>query len=88
MTDETENVRRVLVQVINASLSPDEQERYRELCEKYGVEDVYTTQTVQESFEVLGFMAPFVVVRRRSDNAKGTLQFSHSPRFYFGFQVA
>jgi hypothetical protein len=36
-------------------------------------------------FDVQGFMAPFVVVRRKSDNKKGTLTFQHSPRFYFDF---
>jgi hypothetical protein len=35
--------------------------------------------------EVLGFMAPFVVVRRKSDNVKGSMEFCHSPRFYYNF---
>jgi len=34
-------------------------------------------------FEVAGFMAPFVVVRRRSDGEKGSLEFQNNPRFYF-----
>jgi hypothetical protein len=34
---------------------------------------------------VIGFMAPLVVVRRRSDGKKGSLEFQHSPRHYFGF---
>ena len=38
------------------------------------------------SFEVIGFMAPLVVVRRRSDGRKGSLEFQHSPRLYFNFQ--
>jgi hypothetical protein len=27
-----------------------------------------------------------VVVRRRSDGGKGSLEFQHQPRFYFNFQ--
>ncbi len=33
----------------------------------------YTTAEMAAAFEVLGFAAPFVVVRRRSDGATGTL---------------
>jgi hypothetical protein len=36
-------------------------------------------------FQVVGYAAPFVVVRRRSDGQLGTLEFTHSPRTYFGF---
>jgi hypothetical protein len=32
-----------------------------------------------------GFKAPLVVVRRKSDGKKGSLEFQHQPRFYFGF---
>jgi hypothetical protein len=37
-------------------------------------------------FEVIGFAAPLVVVRRRSDGKKGSLFFQHSPRFYYAWQ--
>ncbi len=37
-------------------------------------------------FEVLGFAAPFVVVRRRSDGQRGSLEFTHQPRIYFGWR--
>jgi hypothetical protein len=30
-------------------------------------------------------MAPFVVVRRKADGRKGSLEFQHHPRFYFNF---
>lgn len=46
----------------------------------------WTTDELQRDFEVTGFMAPFVVVRRRSDGAAGSLEFAHSPRVYFNFQ--
>ena len=35
---------------------------------------------------MLGFAAPLVVVRRKSDRVKGSLMFQGSPRFYFGFE--
>jgi len=33
------------------------------------------------------FAAPFVVVKRRSDGAVGSLEFTHSPRVYFGWRA-
>lgn len=50
-------------------------------------EEIWDTVALRENFEVLGFMAPFVVVRRKADGAKGSLMFTHSPRFYFGWQL-
>ncbi len=44
---------------------------------------VWNTAELMAEFEVLGFAAPFVVVRRKSDGAKGSLCFQHGPRFYF-----
>jgi hypothetical protein len=88
MFDPTENARRQLVHVINASLSPDEQQRYHQLCVDYGEDNVWDTDGVQREFEIIGFMAPFCVARRKADNVKGSLEFCHSPRFYFNFQVA
>lgn len=84
MTDETEGIRRFLVGVINTSLSEDEETRLNELVTEYGY--VWDTQGVQRDFEIEGFMAPFVVARRRADNVKGTLMFCHYPRFYFDFR--
>lgn len=45
----------------------------------------WDTAQLQQDFEVLGFSAPFVVVKRRSDGQKGSLEFTHSPRIYFNF---
>ena len=45
----------------------------------------WTTDELQEDFEVIGFQAPFVVVRRKSDGVLGSLQFTQSPRVYFGW---
>jgi hypothetical protein len=46
----------------------------------------WTTAELQAEFEVIGFAAPFVVVRRRSDGQRGSLEFTHSPRVYFGWR--
>jgi hypothetical protein len=73
MIDETEDIRRAML----ATGQP-----HRDL-EK--AEQRWDTDELRRDFEVLGFMAPFVVVRRKSDGAKGSLEFTHSPRFYFNF---
>jgi hypothetical protein len=49
-------------------------------------ETIWTPSELARDFKVLGFMAPFVVVERKSDGVKGSLTFLHSPRFYFGWQ--
>ena len=51
---------------------------------KYG--QVWTTDELSHTFEVIGFMAPLVVVRRKSDGMKGSLEFQHNPRYYFNFE--
>lgn len=48
----------------------------------------WTTEELQRDFEVLGFAMGYVVVVRRSDRVKGSLQFTHDPRVYFGFVEA
>lgn len=50
-------------------------------------EPTWDTSELQRDFEVLGFAAPLVVVRRRSDGVRGTLEFKHNPRVYFGWQA-
>lgn len=86
MFDPTEDARRTLVHIVNSVLSPDEQQRYHELCLQFGEENVWNTAEVQCKFEITGFLAPFCMARRKSDNVKGTLEFCHSPRFYFDFR--
>lgn len=78
MKDETEGVRRAMVAEINAE--PGSREA---LEAEYG--QVWDTSQLTTDFDIKGFMAPFVVVRRKSDGAVGSLTFQHSPRFYFGF---
>ena len=47
--------------------------------------DVLTTTEMTALYDVEGFCAPCVVVRRKSDGKRGSLEFTHMPRFYFNF---
>lgn len=94
MIDTTEEMRRQLQlqynieaqEVAKVLTTEDEQlAYYREL---HGDHNVWTTSTLQDEFEVTGFMAPFCVVRRKADGVKGSVEFAHSPRVYFNFQEA
>lgn len=47
---------------------------------------VWDTVELQRDYEVLGFMAPFVAVKRKSDSTTGTLTWVPAyPRFYYNF---
>lgn len=46
---------------------------------------VWDRRELIEEFEVIGFLAPLVAVRRRLDGRKGTLTFQHDPRLYYDF---
>ena len=78
MCDETETIRREMVATINA----DPGSR-ADLEAKHG--QIWNTSELQDDFQVLGFMAPFVVARRRSDGVRGSLMFQNDPRFYYSF---
>ena len=80
MSDPTEATRKELLVEINA-----EPGSRAALEAEHG--QVWDTNQLREEFEVTGFMAPVVVVRRKSDGQKGSLFFQHNPRFYFDFQV-
>jgi len=73
MSDETEEVRRTMI----ALGTP--QQNLEKAAEKWN------TDQLREQFEVVGFLAPFVAVVRKSDGVKGTLEFTHMPRWYFNF---
>ena len=47
----------------------------------------WDTTQLQADFSVIGFSAPFVVVVRKADGVKGSLQFNHNPRIYYGFKA-
>ena len=78
MTDLTEPVRRQMLAEINADPGS------REALEA-GHGQVWDTDQLQHDFDVIGFMAPLIVVRRRADDVKGSLMFQGNPRFYFKF---
>lgn len=47
---------------------------------------VWDTNQLRDEFNVIGFAAPLVAVKRKADGVEGTLEFVHMPRFYFDFQ--
>jgi hypothetical protein len=75
MSDDTAPVRRDMITSDQpaADLAADEGRRW-------------TTDELRAEFEVIGYAAPFVVVQRRSDGQRGSLEFTHSPRVYFGWR--
>jgi hypothetical protein len=80
MTDPTEPLRRQRLAKINAEPGG------REALEAaHG--QVWDTQQLTQDFEVVGFLAPLVVVRRKADGVKGSLEFQHAPRLYFNWQA-
>jgi hypothetical protein len=78
MNDPTESARRERLAEINTE--PGNREA---LEAQYG--RVWDTQQLAQDFQVIGFLAPLVVVRRKADGVKGSLEFQHRPRFYFNF---
>jgi hypothetical protein len=78
MSDPTESLSSERLREINAE--PGSREA---LETKYG--QVWDTRELAHDFIVLGFQAPYIVVQRKSDCVKGSLEFQHMPRFYFNF---
>jgi hypothetical protein len=76
--DPTETARRVLAVEIHAL--PAER---ADLGARYG--RVWDTAELGREFEVVGFAAPFAVVRRKADDRLGSVLFQHWPRYYFSF---
>jgi hypothetical protein len=81
MSDPTESIRRQMVAELNA-----EPGSRQDLEARHG--QVWNTSELQSEYEVIGFLAPMIVVRRLVDGVKGSLTFQHNPRFYFDFQPA
>lgn len=79
MFDPTEELRRQRIAELAAEPGS------REALEKqYG--QVWNTDELTNDFEVIGFAAPLVVVRRKADGQKGSLEFRSRPdRLYFNF---
>lgn len=84
--DQTEGIRKIHAQLINAGYSEDRAKRKLELIQSYGEDNVWDNDEVSEIFSFQGFMMPYAVVTRYSDGQRGTVTFTHSPRFYFDFK--
>jgi hypothetical protein len=80
MSESFDAARRARLAEINAAPQPREG-----LEAAYG--RVWDAQELARDFEVIGYLAPFVVVRRRADGVLGSLEFQASPRFYFAFRA-
>ena len=82
--DATEVLRRwKLAEINHAVQSGDEMAERQRLQARHG--QIWNTAQLAKEFEILGFMAPYVIVRRKCDGRKGSLEFQHQPRFYFNF---
>jgi hypothetical protein len=76
--DETEEIRRKRLAELNQAAAA------RDILEKqYG--KVWDSAQIRVEFEIVGFMAPFVVVKVRATGEVGSLEFQHDPRFYFNY---
>jgi hypothetical protein len=75
-----EDARRAMVGIINTN--PQTRERLEEV---FGKGQVWTTKELSEEFEVISFLAPFAVVKRRADHDLGSVMFQHHPRLYFAY---
>jgi hypothetical protein len=73
MTDNTESFRREMLETNQPHVDLAHADRR------------WTTAEMSAEFTVHGFLAPFVVVTRKADGVKGSMEFTHSPRFYFNF---
>ena len=80
MSDPTEALRRERLVELNSGDTTR-----AELEQQYG--QVWSTDEMTTEYDAIGFMAPLIVVRRKSDGVRGSLEFRHSPRYYFNFQA-
>lgn len=78
-TEITEAFKRAVQAELNATAA-----NRIKLESKYG--QCWNTEELQKDFEILGFKAPYVIVERKSDGIKGSLEFQHQPRFYFSWR--
>lgn len=78
MIDRTEKRRRARLAEINA------EPHSREALEAHHGQ-VWDTRELAAEFVIIGFLAPYVVVQRKADGVKGSLEFQNLPRFFFNF---
>ncbi len=79
LRDHTERIRHARLAEINSN--PVDRQT---LAGQVG--QVWDAQELFRDFEIKGFLAPFVVVRRKADGQLGSLEFQHEPRLYFHFE--
>lgn len=79
LNDPAEDIRRALLLEINAEAA----ERSILEC-RHG--RVWSASELAHDFKVVGFAAPYAVVKRKADHQLGSLLFQHHPRYYFTFQ--
>ena len=69
----------------NELVEMNDRDLTREALERdYG--EVMDTSAVNMKYQVISFMAPYVLVVRLSDGKRGTLKFTHLPRWYHSFE--
>jgi hypothetical protein len=74
MKDETEAARREMLET---------GQPYRDLEKAY---ERWDSDQVREEFTIIAFAAPFCAAIRKSTGKRGSLEFTHHPRFYFNWQ--
>ena len=79
ITDTTETLRRTRLVELNAEASDRET-----LEQRHG--QVWDSRELSRDFIVIGYLAPYAVVRRKADGIRGSLEFQHHPRFYFNWK--
>jgi hypothetical protein len=84
MHDETQNARRARIVELNTDLTENPENRRAWLEAHHG--KVWDSSQLRQDFNVMGFLAPFVVVQEKATGKKGSMEFCHSPRFYFNWQ--
>lgn len=85
MNDPTKPIRKTQVAQINSQVESNDKDTERARLEAIHGQ-VWDTDEMNKDFDAIGFMAPYIAVKRKSDGAEGALQFQHLPRFYFNFQ--
>ncbi len=77
-TDTTETFRRRRLTELNPG-------RDREVLERlFG--KIWNPKELAVEFEVIAFLAPYVVVRQKAGGKQGSLEFQAHPRLYFNWQ--
>jgi hypothetical protein len=77
------NVDGIIIQDHGEQVPDDKAVARAQLEAQYG--EVLDTSQMQAKYSVEGFAAPYVVVTRKEDGVRGSLAFTHSPRFYHTF---